>query len=129
MTEENQLQDWVKTLSETIASAIEYDGPAILTGIHSSPEESIWGVDYIELFPVITEIEEAGPNDGEDVFGFVHSIDILEVQKAFDEVSAVVIGFELDREASLTLEGKYEGREVVVRINSEPSFDEDNESE
>lgn len=125
MTEEDGLQDWVKTLSETIASAIEYDGPALLTGIHSSPEESIWGVDYIELFPVVTEIEEAGPRDGEEVEGLVHTIDILEVQKAFDEVSAVVLGFEFDREGSVTLEGKYAGRQVVVRINSEPRFDDD----
>jgi hypothetical protein len=88
---------------------------------------TFWGVDYIELFPVIGEIEEAGPRDGEQVEGLVHTIDILKVQKAFDEVRAIVIGFEFDREGSLTLEGTYAGREVVVRINTEPSYDEDDE--
>jgi hypothetical protein len=88
---------------------------------------TVWGVDYIELFPVIGEIEEAGPRDGEQVEGLVHTIDILKVQKAFDQVRAAVIGFEFDREGSVTLEGTYAGREVVVRINTEPSYDEDDE--
>ncbi len=99
-----------------------------LKGTYWSPEESIWGVDYIEFFPVIGEIQDAGPRDGEQVEGLVHTIDILEVQKAFEEVRAIVIGFEFDRQGSVTLEGTYAGREVVVRINAEPSFDEDDET-
>lgn len=127
MTEEYRVPEWAQTLSESLASTIEFKGPAYLRLQHSAPDENGWGVDLIELFPAIMEIEEAGPNDGEEVFGIVHSFDLLEAQKTLDKVDAMIFGFENDGQPSISIEGEYKGREVVVIIYFEPEPDEENE--
>jgi hypothetical protein len=127
MTEEDQMPEWAKTLCESLASTIEFKGPAYLRWRHSTPDETSWGIDLIELSPAIMEIEEAGPNDGEEVFGVVHSFDLLEAQKAFDDVGALTFGFDNDGQPEITIEGKYKGREVVVLINFQPVLDEEDD--
>jgi len=129
MTKEYQMPEWAQTLSESLASTIEFKGPAYLRWQHSSPDENGWGVDLIELFPAIMEIEEAGPNDGEQVFGIVHGFDLLEAQKSLDKVDAMMFGFENDGQPSITIEGEYKGREVVILIYFEPEPDEDDETD
>jgi hypothetical protein len=129
MSQENLIPEWAKVLGEVMASTIEFKGPAYMEWQHSTPEESEYGVDLIELWPAMMEIEEAGPNDGEVVFGVVHSFDILSAQEIFDEVDAVTFGFENDGQPNLSIEGKYQGRDVVVLVYFEPVFDADDGEE
>ena len=75
------------------------------------------------------EVQEAGPNDGEFVFGIVDRFDILAAQKIFEEVNALRFGIEDTGEPKITLEGKYKGREVVVIVGFEPDVDEDEDPE
>lgn len=125
MTEENHAPEWVETLSEAIASTIEWQTPAYLEWYYSKADENGWGVDLIELYPALMEIEEAGPNDGEIIFAKVNNFDILEAQKIFDEVDAVTFGLELDGQPSISLEGTYKGEEVVVMVYFQPVPDVD----
>lgn len=81
MAEDSKTPEWVETLSEAIASTIEWKAPAYVEWYYSKADESGWGVDLIDLYPAQVEIEEAGPNDGEIVFPVVNSFDILEAQK------------------------------------------------
>jgi hypothetical protein len=127
MTEENNAPEWVETLSEAIAATIEWQAPAYLEWYYSKADENGWGVDLIELYPALMEIEEAGPKDGEIVFPRVNSFDVLEAQKMLDEVDAVTFGLEEDGQPSISLEGKYKGQEIVVMVYFQPlpDIDED----
>lgn len=129
MAEDNQMPEWAQTLCEKLAEAIEFKGPASMEGWYSAPEETSWGVDLIELFPAVMEIEEAGPNDGEEVFGIVNNFDLLAAQKVFDEVVEMAFGFDNEGESYITIEGKYKERDVVVLINFQPASDEEDEDE
>lgn len=127
MAEENQVPEWARKLAEAITSTIEFKGPASIECLHLAPGESGWNVDLVELWPALMEIQEAGPNDGELVFGIVHSFDLLAAQKIFDEVDAVSFGFEDDGQPAITIEGLYKGRQVVVPIYFEPELDDEDE--
>jgi len=129
MTEENNAPEWVETLSEAIASTIEWQSPAYLEWYYSKADENGWGVDLIELYPALMEIEEAGPNDGEIVFPKVDSFDVLEAQKMLDEVDAVTFGLETDGQPSISLEGKYKGQELVVMVYFQPVPDDEDETD
>jgi hypothetical protein len=125
MSEEYQMPKWAQTLCESLASTIEFKGPADLECWYSAPKETSWGVNLIELSPATMEIEEAGPNDGEEVFGIVHGFDLLAAQKVFDEMVALVFGFDNDGQPGITMEGKFKGHNVVVLINFQPTSDEE----
>ena len=129
MTEENQVPQWARDLAESIASTIEFKAQASIDCQHSAPEETEWGVDLVELWPAVMEIQEAGPNDGEMVFGIVHSFDILAVLKIFEKVDAVIFGIENDGRSKMSIEGKFKGRDVVVLVYFEPELDNDEDVE
>jgi hypothetical protein len=125
MPEENLVPEWAKELAEAIASTIEFKAPASLDCQQLSPEETELGVDVIEVWPALMEIQEAGPHDGELVFGVVDRFDLLAVQKLFDDVEEVIFGFENDGQPYITIEGKFKGRAVVVMVYFEPDLGEE----
>lgn len=128
MTEdENQVPQWAKELAEAIADTIEFKGQAYLDCQQMEPGESEWEVDLVELWPAVMEIQEAGPNDGELVYGIVDRFDILAAQKIFDEVDEIMFGFENDGQPKITIEGTFKGRRVVVIVYFEPGFDDEDE--
>jgi hypothetical protein len=127
MTEDSKTPEWVETLSEALASTIEWNAPAYIEWYYSKADENGWGIDLIELYPALMEIEEAGPNDGEIIFPDISSFDILEAQKKLDEVDAVLFGFETDGQPSISLEGKYKGQEIMVNIYFQPLDDSEEE--
>ena len=131
MTEENKVPVWARELAEAIADTVEFKGQASIDCRQSGPEETEWGVDLVELWPAVMDIQEAGPNDGEFVFGIVDRFDILAAQKIFEEVNALRFEIEDTGEPKITLEGKYKGREVVIILYFEPDVDvdEDEDSE
>ena len=127
MTEEDQVPAWARELSESLADAIEFNGEAFLDCEQFGPEETEWGVDLVELWPAVMEIQEAGPNDGEIVFGIVDSFDLLAAQKVFDQVEAFSFGYENDGRGNIMFEGTYKGRQVVVVVYFEPELGEEEE--
>jgi hypothetical protein len=127
MTEEDLVPEWARELAEAIADTIEFKAHAFLDCQQMEPEESEWGVDLVELWPALMEIQEAGPNDGELVFGIVDRFDLLAAEKVFDEVSEMMFGFENDGQPKITIEGTYKGRVVVVIVYFEPWFDDEDD--
>lgn len=125
MTEHDESPGWVEKLGEAIASAIEFEGPAYIEWYYSKAAENGRGVDLIELYPALVEIQEAGPYDGEMVFIKVNSFDIFAAQKAFDEVDAVMFAYEAEDQPSISIEGRYKGQDVAVVVYFEPAFDDD----
>jgi hypothetical protein len=125
MSEGEKTPEWVATLGEAIVGTIEFQGPAYIEWYYSKAEENGWGVDLLELYPALVEIEEAGPYDGEIVFVKVNSVDILAAQKVLDEVHAVTFGYETDDQTNISIEGKYNGQEIVVVIYFEPAVDDE----
>jgi hypothetical protein len=116
MSAENQMPDWVQALFEALASTIEFKGMAYMEGYYSAPDETAWGVDLLEMAPALMEIAEAGPNDGEEVYGIIHNFDLLAAQELFDEVNGLIFGLENDGLPCITIEGTTGGREIVVLI-------------
>jgi hypothetical protein len=127
MAEENQVPEWAKELAEAIADTIEFKTQASLDCRQSAAEETDWAVDLVELWPAVMEIQEAGPNDGELVYGIVDRFDILAAQKIFDEVNEVMLDFENGSEPKATIEGMFKGRQVVVIVYFEPGFEDEDE--
>ena len=129
MEEEDQVPVWARELAESLAEAIEFKGQAFLDCQQSAPEETEWGVDLVELWPAVMEIQEAGPNDGEIVFGIVDNFDLLAALKIFDRVDAFTFGYENDGRGKVTIEGMFRGREVVVIVYFEPELGDEEEPE
>jgi len=129
MEEEDLVPEWARDLAQSIADAIEFKAQAFLDCQQMEPEESEWGVDLVELWPALMEIQEAGPNDGELVFGIVDRFDLLAAEKVFDEVHEIMFGFEDDGQPKITFEGTFKGRLVVVIVYFEPWFDDEDEED
>jgi len=129
MTEEDQVPAWARELSESLADAIEFNGEAFLDCEQFGPEETEWGVDLVELWPALMEIQEAGPNDGEIVFGIIDRFDLLVAQKIFDRLNAFTFGYENDGRGKITIEGLFKGREVVVIVYFEPELGDEEDPE
>ncbi len=129
MEEENEVPEWAKELAEAIADTIEFKAQAFLDCQQLPPEENEWGVDLVELWPALMEIQEAGPNDGELVFGVVDRFDLQAAEKVFDDVDEFMFGFENDGQPKITIQGTFKGRPVIVVVYFEPWFDEDEEED
>lgn len=121
MSEEKMMPEWVENLFETIASNIEFKGLSGLEGRYSKPDETGWGVHLLEIAPALEELDEAGPNDGEQIYGIFHSVDLLEIQKALDEVNGLSFGFENDGTPCITIDGRSGEQEIVVLIYGVPT--------
>jgi hypothetical protein len=129
MTEEDLVPEWALELAQAMADIIEFGALASLDCEQSGPEETEWGVDLVELWPALMEIQEAGPNDGEIVFGIVHRFDILAAQGIFDHVEKIHFGFAFLGQPQITFEAWFKGRPVVVIVYFDPRFDEDDDDE
>lgn len=127
MAEEDLVPEWARDLAQAIADNIVFGALASLDCKQSGPDETDWGVDLVELWPALMEIQEAGPNDGEIVFGIIHRFDILEAQKIFDKLDNVQFGFAMAGQPKITFEAWFKGRPVVVIVYFEPEFDDDEE--
>ncbi len=123
MNVEKQMPVWAQWLFDTIASTIEFKGPASLEGRYSAPSETDWGVDLLELAPALLELGVLGPKDGEPVYGLIHNLDLLAAQQAFDEIAALTFGFENDGRPYFTFEGNAQGHEITVVIYTSPFGD------
>ncbi len=123
MTTEHEWPAWAHDLFETIVGSIEFKGLGSLQGAYHAAEGED-DADLIEVAPALAELAVAGPDDGEVVWSIIHSVDLLEIQRAFDRVEAV--GMLLDNEdgsPELSVEGLVEGRQVVVTIYAKPFED------
>ena len=129
MAEEDLVPEWAQELAQAMADTIEFGALASLDCQQSGPEETEWGVDLVELWPALMEIQEAGPNDGEIVFGIVHRFDILAAQEVFDKVDTIQFGYALSGQPKITFEAWFKGRPVVVIVYFEPEFDEDDDED
>ena len=129
MTEEDQVPEWAKELAEAVAATIEFQAQASLECLHAAPEDTELGVDLVELWPAVMEIQEAGPNDGELVYGIVDRFDLLAAQKLFEELEEIHFGFEIDGQPKITILGTYKGRRVIVVVYFEPELGDDDEDE
>jgi len=124
MKENNHTPEWVEILGQAIAATIEFQGPAYIEWYYSKAEENGDGIDFLELYPALVEIEEAGPYDGELVFVKVNSFDVLAAQRTLDEVHGVTFAYETEDQPSISIEGIYKGQEVAVVVYFEPIFDD-----
>lgn len=123
MDTEDELPDWARALSDTIASTIEFKGMTYLEGRYSAPHETDWGVDLLEMAPSIMEVALPGPYDGERVYGIIGNFDLLATQRAFDEISTLTFQTNDKGRTCITIEGTVSAREVVVIIHFSPFND------
>ncbi len=128
MTTEHDWPAWASSLFATIVASIDFTGVGSLQGAYYAAEVDE-DADLIEVAPALAELAVAGPDDGEVVWSIIHSVDLLEIQRAFDRVEAV--GMLLDNEDAspeLSVEGTLQGRQVLVTIYAKPFEDAEVES-
>ena len=128
MATEHDWPAWAHDLFERIVGSIEFKGIGSLQGAYYAAEDS-GDIDMIEVAPALAELAVAGPDDGETVWPIIHSVDLLEIQRAFDRVEAV--GMLLDNDDAspeLSVEGTLQGRQVLVTIYAKPFEDAEVES-
>jgi hypothetical protein len=125
MSLDKDFPDWVNEVFETIAEAIDLRGPASLEGRHFAPDETSLGITLLEIAPALMEIEIPGPADGEEIYGIYHNVDLMQLQKAFTQVSGMSFGFDAEGEPQLWFEGKANEQDIVVIIHSFPFEDSD----
>lgn len=123
MSTEGQIPDWVADLAEAVAGAVEFKGQAGMEWRACRPDDTAWGVDLLEMAPALMEIAQAGPHDGEQVHGIIHSLNLLAVQEAFDEVVDLSFGLDNEGRPELTVEGRIGDREIVLLIHTYPFED------
>lgn len=121
MTE--SMPEWAKQLFDELIFAVEFQAFATLEGRHFAPDETSWGVDLIEVAPALLEMVEAGPHDGDAIYGLIDTLDLKSVQESLECVSAFSLGFNESRSPQVTVEGLYKGHEVVVVIYALPFAD------
>jgi hypothetical protein len=121
--EEHDWPAWASELFETVAACIEFKGIGSLHGAYSEAEDED-DSHLIAVAPALAELAVVGPDDGATVWSAIHSVDLLGIQGAFDEVEAV--GMLLDNEdgsPELSVEGRLHGRQVLVMIYGKPFED------
>ena len=124
MAENYETPEWVTSLSSAMASAIDWVTVGEVGWCYLRPDENELGMDVLNFYPSPVEIEEAGPRDGELAFPSVFRFDVWEAQKAFDEVSSVIVDAENDEQPTVTITGKYQGRDVMVFFFFRPCPDD-----
>ena len=123
MTTEHDWPVWASELFETIVACIEFKGPGSLQGAYYEAQDSE-DAEVIEVAPALAELAVAGPDDGATVWSAVHSVDLLGIQQAFDQVEAVEMLLDNeDGSPELWIEGQLQGRHVLVTVYTKP-FDD-----
>jgi hypothetical protein len=123
MTTDADWPAWATDLFATITACIEFKGLGTLQGAYYEADER-GEPDLIEVAPALAELAVPGPDDGATVWSIIHSVDLLEIQQAFDQVDAV--GMLLDNDdgsPELSVEGHLQGRSVLVTIYAKPFGD------
>ena len=123
MATEHDWPSWARDLFATIVACIDLKGPGSLQGAYYEADDED-DADLIAVAPALAELAVAGPDDGAIVWSVLHSVDLLEIQRAFDQVEAV--GMLLDNEdgsPEVSVEGRLRGRRVLVTIAAKP-FDD-----
>ncbi len=119
----NQMPNWIESLFESIVSGIEFKGVASMEGRYSTPEETSWGIDLLEMAPALMQVLEPGSSQGENCYGLIHNFDLMTTQSAFDEVVAMGFGIDNDGRHLITIEGKVDEHELIVLIYTDPFED------
>jgi hypothetical protein len=123
MTTDHDWPAWATDLFATITANIEFKGIGTLQGAYYAADDRD-EPDLIEIAPALAELAVAGPNDGATVWSIIHSVDLLAIQQAFDQVDA--IGMLLDNDdgsPELSVAGQLPGRPVLVTIYTKPFGD------
>lgn len=127
MDEEDQVPVWARELAEAMAETIEFGALTFLDCEQSGPEETEWGVDLVEMWPALMEIQEVGPNDGELIYGIIQRFDVLAAQKIFDQVDSMVFGYAFTGQPEVKIEAWFGGRPVVVIVYFEPNLEDEDD--
>jgi hypothetical protein len=122
--EEDMKDDaWLDRLLEEVAACVEAESPMGPLGMRYREEEGFWEV---WVFPTPVELV-GGAHDGEVVVpGF--SLDLEELQAAFDEVVAFVwnaLGLNYPEGPHVAIEGAFQGREVYLQVLARAPEDEE----
>jgi hypothetical protein len=120
MRVDSDMPDWVQSLFETLAATIELEGMTYVEGRYSSPEETDWGIDLLEIAPALMEIAAVSSHATERVFGSIRDFDLLAAQDVFNEVTAMSLGIDDNETPCLTIEGMVSKREIVVLVRMSP---------
>jgi len=123
MDHEQNIPDWVETLSTALANTIEVPATIHFGWYYEPPHENDFGIHALTLYPEPVEIQEAGPKDGEFVFLAPNGVDILAIYRQFDEVDALTLAFEQGHEPAISITGKYKGQAVIVFLFLHPNSD------
>src|SRR5512139_3984474 len=99
------MPNWAERLLNKLAMSVEGFGK--LEGRHCAPDETSWGVDLVQMAPALLELVEAGPQDGAETFEIIHSLDLMVVQDALDQVEAFSLDFDNEGSPEVTIEGLF----------------------
>ncbi|RYX81275.1 hypothetical protein EON83_24825 [bacterium] len=124
-----ELPEWINVLFDQISSAIEFKGLADIAWRYLDPESTYWGIDVLEIAPALMDLSQLGAEEGEFGYGIIHNLDLLEIQKAFQEVSSMSFGIENEDKSCITIEGTANNQQVMVFIYTEPFDDSYDEAE
>jgi hypothetical protein len=76
------------------------------------------------MAPALMEIDMPTEADGKEVFDFMHHIDLLAMQSALDDLTALSLLFEQEEgQHVVNLEGQIEGQDVMVILHLSPFED------
>ena len=75
------------------------------------------------MAPALLEMVEAGPHDGDAIYGLIDTLDLKCVQESLEDVKSFSLGFDKNLTPQVTIEGVCKGHAVVVLIYARP-FDD-----
>jgi hypothetical protein len=115
---------WWHALFYNVVGAIEDGGLGHFSGYHAEPDETFWGVDVLEIAPAIVPYQGPGVEEETLIYSPLRNVDVLAIQEAFDEVEGVSLTQDSEEGLVLMVEGRFGGRDVLVRIYADPIDDE-----
>ncbi len=112
---------WLESLLEIAAGSTEAHAPPFSMGFRYGEEDGLWEV---IVFPIPVQLV-GGAEDGTIVSpGF--SMDLEAIREAFEQIAGMQwsVHYHLDG-PEISIEGRYQGHEVVLRILAEAPDDEE----
>ncbi len=116
-----QTPSWMESLLEVVAAGTEAQAPSFSMGYRHDEEDGLWEV---VVYPIPVQLV-GGAEDGTVVSpGF--SLDLEQARAAFEQVAGMQwsVHYHLDG-PEISIEGRYQGHEVVLRILAEAPEDEE----
>jgi hypothetical protein len=121
--EEGEDPGWLDELLEVVAGCVEAESPMGPLGMRYHEEYGFW---EIHIYPTPVELV-GGAQDGRVVLpGF--SLDLIELQAAFDEVEAFgwnALGLNHPEGPHVSIEGVFQGHEVYMQVLAGAPEDEE----